>query len=321
MAIPVRALPLPATTSAGVAPDAGKLAGLLEAGRADELLRLLGPMAESSNAVVQNYLCRTYYALHRWDKAVHHGERAVRLDASNAIYRLWLGRAYGEKAAAVGGFAAFSLARKTLAAFEAAHRIDRQSGEIVRDLGEYYAEAPGIVGGGRGKALALATEIEAAHPCDTLWLRARTYDSAKDFGLAETAYNELIRCDHGSAESYLWLARFLQGRHNETAFDQAIHHAMGSSTVRAIDHYDTAELLLRARRNLAEAKRQMQGYLAGHTVEDGPAFRAHFLLGEILLAQGERVQAASEYKAALALAAEYRPAADALAKLGLGKSG
>jgi predicted negative regulator of RcsB-dependent stress response len=45
-------------------------------------------------------------------------------------------------------------------------------------------------------------------------------------------------------------------------------------------------------------------------------FRAHFLLGDILLKTGDKDQAAAEYRAALALASTYPPAVEALRHLG-----
>ena len=61
----------------------------------------------------------------------------------------------------------------------------------------------------------------------------------------------------------------------------------------------------------------MRAYIqSGHTEEEAPLFRAHFLLGEILLKSGDAGQAAAEYRAALALASSYRPAAESLRRLG-----
>lgn len=300
-------------TLAGVA--ASSPAMLLDEGKAGELLRLLGPHSNSSDAATLNFLGRTYYALHDWNHAVQYCEQAVRLAPDNATFQLWLGRAYGEKANTAGPLKAFSLARKTLNAFQTAHQLDRNDMNIARDLGEYYALAPGVVGGGSSKALALADEIAPAHPADAAGLRALTYDKAGQRERAETAYRELIRLSHGSAASYLSFARFASGHHDWHGFDQNLTLALSASRLQAIDRYDAAALLLRAKRNLPEAVRQMRAYLAGHTVEEGPAFQAHYLLGEIWLAQGNLVQASEEFRAALALAPGYRPAEEALNQL------
>jgi TolA-binding protein len=92
---------------------------------------------------------------------------------------------------------------------------------------------------------------------------------------------------------------------------------MQSAHIRPSDRYDAAELLLKTNRDLDGAARLMRAYIEDeHTEEESPVFRAHFLLGEILLKSGDARQAAIEYKAALALASSYRPASEALQRLG-----
>jgi len=60
----------------------------------------------------------------------------------------------------------------------------------------------------------------------------------------------------------------------------------------------------------------LRDYTGGqYTSEDGPVFQAHYLLGQLLEKQGDRQAAAEEYRAALALASQFRPAKDALARV------
>ena len=104
---------------------------LLNAGHVDEAIRLLTPQASGNNAAAFNYLGRVYFALEDWDNAVRNCERAVQLEPRNAMYQLWLGRSYGEKANVSNLIVAFPLARKTVAAFAAAHALDRQNMAIA----------------------------------------------------------------------------------------------------------------------------------------------------------------------------------------------
>jgi tetratricopeptide (TPR) repeat protein len=293
-------------------------AELLNAGRADDALRLLAPQAAGNNAAALNYLGRVYYALGDWENAVRNCERAAQLEPNNAEFQLWLGRSYGEKASAAGPLTAYSLARRSVAAFTAARALDHQSIAIARDLAEYYAAAPSMVGGGADKALALAAELVPAHPSDAAWVRALVASSNKDYEQAEREYNESIRLDHNSASTYIEFARFLRTRKQWDRFQQMIERALASPRIRPSDRYDAAELLLKTNRGLSVAAAQMRAYIqSGHTEESAPVFRAHFLLGEILLKAGDASQAAAEYRASLALASTYRPAADALGRLRL----
>jgi tetratricopeptide (TPR) repeat protein len=290
---------------------------LLDGGRADEALRLLTRQATGNNAAAFNYLGRTYFSLGDWDNAVRYCERASQLDPRNAEYQLWLGRSYGEKANAASALFAYSLARKTVAAFESARSLDRNSMPIARDLSEYYFTAPSIVGGGIDKALALAAQLAPEHPSDAAWVRAMVASRGGEHDKAEREYNDSIRFDHNSAATYLEFARYLRGRGSWDRFQQTVERAIHSTLIRPINRYDAAEMLLRADRDMPMAAQQMRAYIqSGNTDEAAPLFRAHFLLGEILLKSGDAGQATAEYRAALALASSYRPAADSLRRLG-----
>jgi TolA-binding protein len=204
-----------------------------------------------------------------------------------------------------------------VASFEAARGLDRHSLAIARDLSEYYAAAPSIVGGGSAKALALAADIAPEYPTDAAWVRAMVAARESDYVHAEREYAECIRLANGSAATILEYARYLRGRKSWQRFQQTVELALRSEHIRPVDRYDAAELLLRTNRNLAEATRQMKAYLqSGHPEEEAPLFRAHFLLGDILLKTGDKDQAAAEYRAALALASTYPPAVEALRHLG-----
>ena len=290
---------------------------LLDSGRADDALRLLnGPSGERS-AESNNYLCRVYYALEDWDNAVRYCERAVKGEPRNAIFQLWMGRSYGQKANVSNPVWAFPLARKTVAAFALAHRLDRTNMEIARDLAEFYTAAPAIVGGGNDKALNLATEIASEHPSDAAWMRGMAAASAGHHDEAEREFTDAIRLDHDSATTCLDLAHYLRDRKSWDRFQQTVERAMQSPGIQPEDRYNAAEMLLRTNRNLDGAARLMRAYIHGeHTEEQAPVFRAHYLLGEILLKMGDRGQAAAEYRAALALASAYRPATEALRRLG-----
>ncbi len=73
------ALPLLALMSLALASSATAATPreLLDAGRADEAVRLLTPQATGSNAPAYNYLCRAYYSYGDWDNAVRNCERFV----------------------------------------------------------------------------------------------------------------------------------------------------------------------------------------------------------------------------------------------------
>jgi tetratricopeptide (TPR) repeat protein len=289
---------------------------LLSAGRADDALRLLTPQTAGNDAATFNYIGRVYFALGDWDNAVQNCEHATQLDPGNAIYQLWLGRSYGEKADAANPLLAYPLARRTVAAFITAHALDPHNLAIIRDLAEYYTSAPAVVGGGAEKANALAAEVAAEFPADAARIRAEAAADLGDYERAESEYGQAIRLDHESARAYMYFAHYLCGRKNWQRCQQTVEHAVKSSRIQPTDRYDAAELLLRNKRNLSLAAQQLREYIqSGHPEEEAPLFRAHFLLGEILRKSGDAGQAAAEYNAALALASTYRPATESLRRV------
>jgi len=124
---------------------------LLASGHVEEAIRVLQSLTGSSSTDAEsfNLLCRAHFMLEDWDAAISDCERASSLAPQNSLYQLWLGRSYGEKADKAGVFSAMGLAKKVRAAFERAVELDPNSWEARSDLAEFYAEAPGVVGGGK----------------------------------------------------------------------------------------------------------------------------------------------------------------------------
>src|SRR6266498_3598566 len=137
---------------------------LLDSGHADEALRLLNGASGSSDLESSNYLCRVYYSLQDWDNAIRHCERAVKSEPGNAVYQLWMGRSYGQKASVSNPVWAYALARKTVACFKVAHELDRNYMPAARDLAEYYTTAPAIVGRGDTARSRLGHDLPGPRP-------------------------------------------------------------------------------------------------------------------------------------------------------------
>lgn len=290
---------------------------LLSAGRLDASVRLLNEQvkANPNNAEAYNLLCRAFYMVEDWDLAVRNGERAVQLQPNSGVNHLCLGRAYGGKAEDAGGLSAFSLARKTVAAFQRTVQLDPSDMRAKQDLAEFYVEAPGVVGGGKDKARALADQVASSNPTLSHWIRARLLRKDKNLPGAEREYKDSIAASGNMPSAILELARFYKWTARNEEVQSTVARALSSDKRRPLDLFTGAELLDGAGRNYAGAIQILKTYLAGKTVEDGPAFRAHFLIGEMLEKTGDRVGAAAEYKAALALASNYPLARDGLKRV------
>ena len=116
---------------------------------------------------------------------------------------------------------------------------------------------------------------------------------------------------------WLELARFYKRQQRWNDFDVAMHQALNAPKRDEAVWFDAGEMLIQANRNLPLAVQTLRKYLeSGRTDEYGPAFKAHYLIGQGLEKQGNPREAQTEYRAALSMASGFRPAQDALHKLG-----
>jgi tetratricopeptide (TPR) repeat protein len=290
---------------------------LLSAGRADEAVQTLQQKiaASPNDAEAYNFLCRAHFMLEEWDRAVAACEHARDLDPKSSLYHLWLGRAYGEKAARAGFISAASLAKKVRVSFERAVELDPKNWEARIDLAEFYIEAPGIVGGGKEKASAQLDAITALNPAMAHWVAARIAEKDKDAAAAEREYRAAIAVSHSAARGWLDLAIFLRHANRLDEMDQALHNLETAPVDRHEALMDGGSLLLRAGRNYPLAARLLRRYFSIGTVEEGPAFKAHDLLAEALEKQGDKKAADEECRAALALAHNYARAKEDLKRI------
>jgi len=289
---------------------------LLASGHVDEAIQILQRDIDRSpsDAASYNFLCRAYFMLDQWERGIPACERARDLAPDNSLYQLWLGRIYGEKASRVGFLSAAGLAKKVRTAFERAVALDPGNWEARTDLAEFYLEAPSIVGGGKDKARQQADALMLLNPAMSHWVAARIAEKSKDPAAAESEYRAAIAVSHSAVREWVDLAIFLRHANRLDEMEQALHHLESAPVDRADSLMDGASLLLRTGRDLAFAVRLLRRYLSA-PIEEGPAFKAHDLLGQALERQGDRQAAAEQYRAALALARDYARAADDLRRV------
>jgi tetratricopeptide (TPR) repeat protein len=293
---------------------------LLVSGRVDEAISTLqqqtgqSPQA-SHEAEDHNLLCRAYFMVEDWDHGISECERAVALAPNNSDYHLWLGRAYGEKADRSKFISAAGLAKKVRAEFERAVQLDPQNWEARADLAEFYIEAPPIVGGGKEKAQAQAAALASLNPAIGYYVSGRIAEKNKDNSAAEAEYRAAIGASQGGAHAWLNLALFYRHQNRLDDMEQALRTMESRPPDQPESLMDGGAILLRTGRDSKLGVELVRKYLSAPTVEQGPAFKAHYLLGELLEKQGDRQGAAEQYRAALNLAHEYKKADEALKRI------
>jgi len=289
---------------------------LVKQGHVDEALAVLRSRisANPSDAEAWNLTARAYFQAERWDDSIRAAERAVNLKPESSLYHQWLGRAYGRRAEVIGPVGALMLVRKVKAEFERAVSLSADNLSARADLAEFYTEAPSLMGGDKAKARQLADYVGQRDPMQGHYIRARVVEKQKKAD-AEAEFKAEIAASH-LAEAWTDLASYYRrcGRFEE--MQAAVDKAAALAAHDSVALFYGARTLSSSGRNFSGAVQMLRTYLDSHEFsEDGPSFHAHHLLGLLLEKQGDRQAAAQEFRAALALASQYKPAQDALTRV------
>jgi cytochrome c-type biogenesis protein CcmH/NrfG len=216
---------------------------------------------------------RDHYMLGDYKKSVEALERAFALEPSSSECALWLGRGYGRRAETSSTFSAPKYASKARAYLEKAVALDPDNQEALRDLFDYYLEAPGFLGGGYDKAKPIAQRIGGRNPADGLLAQAELADRRKQFDTVEEQFRRAIQMAPRQVGRVLDLARYLarQGRisESEAAFDQAEQLAPNSPQVCFV----RARTYIEQKRNLDQARALLIQYLGSNLTPDDPSRR------------------------------------------------
>jgi tetratricopeptide (TPR) repeat protein len=182
----------------------------------------------------------------------------------------------------------------------------------MSDLGEFYVEAPSLIGGGLDKAQALAARMQPHFPTESHRLLALIAEKKKDNALAETEFIHAV--DVGKTpDAYIDLGHFYQRHNQPEKMLDALQAAVAADHRKGPAIVDAASILTDAHRSPELAENLLRTYLSSSAkTDDAPAFKVHIQLGELLAQQGDPVGAHREYATALALASNYAPARKAV---------
>jgi tetratricopeptide (TPR) repeat protein len=261
-------------------------------------------------------LSRAYYSIEDWDNAIQAGERALSMRPGTAGYHLWMGREYGEKAANSNPLKAAALAHKTKVEFENSVKLDPENVQARADLAEYYVEAPAIMGGGLDKAREQAAQVQKYDAAMSHWILSRVARKEKRFPDEERELRAGLKVAKNPAEYQLHLASYYRSQDRPGEMETLVMEAVKQPNRPAHTYYDAATVLYEGGRDFPLAAEYLKKYIAsGDMVEDAPAFRAHYRLGQVYEGMGDRSAAASEYRQSLSLASGFAPARAALGRL------
>lgn len=285
----------------------------LQAGEASRALSLLqtAPQAGPGAADARNLECRVRFTLQQWSAAAKACAQAVRLDGQNSDYHMWLGRALGEEAGAASFLSAYSLSKQARVEMETAVRLNPRNGAALSDLGEFYVEAPSIVGGGLDKAESVVQELDRIDRARAAELRGRIAYARKDFNGAEQEYKQALSLSAHPARVWATLASFYRHRKQWTQMQWAVNNcatAAAHDPNPGVALFNGASVLIEANQNPEQAAKMLEDYLNGSSkTEEGPAFLAHVWLARLKAQMGDATGAQEEQETAKTLAGGYLP--------------
>ncbi len=259
-------------------------------------------------------LCLLFRSINHFDDAIRECEAARDLQSGNSSAELELARTYGAKADHAGALTGMRMVGRIRDSFEKAAQLDPKNIDALSDLGEFYVEAPGLVGGGVDKARSIIVQLRPLSPVRAHRLAGMVAAKAGDYTTADAEFAAELAAAP-TPEAYVDLAVYNRKRKQWAAAESNAVLAIGKDTAHGPDTIDATETLLLMKRSLTVAQQSLFDYLAhDQRATILPAAHVHTLLGEILTARGDNAAAQQQFQQAIALAADYEPARKALHK-------
>jgi tetratricopeptide (TPR) repeat protein len=227
-------------------------------------------------------LGQDYFMLGDFKHATVYLQKATAAQPGSSEYMDWLGRAYGRHAEIANPLSAPSLASKARQAFERSVQLDPRNSEALSDLFDYYLNAPGFLGGGYDKALAVADRIVAVDPSEGYFAKAKLAQKRKEYGMAEERLRQAVAAAPHQVGHMIALAKFLanQGRTRES--DDIFLAAQKANPNAPQVWFARADVLIQQNRDLPEAKNLLEKYVrTAVTVDDPPKEAALRLLKQV----------------------------------------
>jgi len=279
-------------------------------------------------------------------------ERAASLQPKNASYRVAVAQVVGSQAQQASVFRQVSLGRRVKREAEAALALEPNNLDALDILRQFYAQAPGIIGGDKNQARAMLAKIKSISPADGLLAEAEDAADAKqtarlpelyraavaanpahararraltnylllpesrNLAEAEMHGRELVKLAADRADSYAALAFALAAQKKLADLDSTLSAAEARVPENLYPLYRAANGLLAAETDLPRAERYFRRYL-GQDIEMGfPSHAAaHWRLGLVLEKQGRKADAIAALKQAISSDPKLEPAKADLKRL------
>ena len=308
--------------------------------------------AHPQDARAAYWLARVRDQFGEHEEALKYAEQAVQFEPKNASYHRELADVYGNIGLKSSVFKQVGLARKCRTELDAASAMNPKDVDNLEAQMVYYLEAPGIVGGDKKKALAIADEMTKLNPARGYLAHADIARKEKEEGKLEQLYQKAVEADPRNYGALVSLANhYLGAQHtNLTLAEKYAGEALKVNPDRVSAYVLLAQVFVKQNRaeevkkilaqaeaavpdnsapylaagrallqhgsDLQIAETYVRKYLA-QTPEPGwpPLAGAHWSLGLIYEKRGDKEQARSEMETALRLKPDFEPAKRDLKRL------
>ena len=281
----------------------------LDAGYCRRALAVIQPLLadHAKDAELQYDYGRALLGLNKPDDAAAAFKTAIGLDPKNGLYHGALGDAYGLKAqqgfasGSEGMFGMMGLMKSAKAEWLTALELSPADTDAHVSLAMYYIMVPGIMGGSYSKAHDLEAELDKLDPVQALQVRANEAGNKDDSEQGISLLKQAVAQDKTQG-SRLALGLFYQ---NAKRYDDALatFREMAKDPKGQMAWYQIGKTADVAKSGYDEGIAALKQYLGFTDLPDTlptPAW-AHYRLGDIYGAQGQKDQARSEFQMALAM--------------------
>jgi len=264
-----------------------------------ELLAL--QKADDRNPAVAYYLGRIAAIQNESDDAIKHFERAVKLEEGNALYHAWLGNAVREITPRSSKIRMPFNARRMKKEWERAVALDPNQIDARYGLVQFYAYAPGVMGGDKAKAREQVAEIARRNAMRGALARGILADIEKNAAAEEAAYREAISAAPDSAAGYFALGgMYARADKAAEAFATLDQYAKRRPNDRHA-LYEAGRFAGTTGQQLDRGDAALKQYLATPPADVDVAHTAgaHYWLGQIAEKRGQKDAARDHYRVAL----------------------
>jgi len=288
-----------------------------------------------------------------FDGALPFAQQAVDLDGKNSDYHLKLGQVFGEQAARASMFSAGSLALKFRKEVERAIELNPTNLDALDSMMQFKFQAPGLMGGSKDEARALAEKITLLNPSEGYLAHADLAEMEKNPSQVEACFLKAVQANPKNYGALMALARFYS-QPSHVKYDEAsklaqdalqldpqrigaqwilarvfalqerwgdLEQTLAFSEKNVPDDlrpfYEAAQALMEIGKEFPRAEGYARKYLSQETEGEEPGnAEAHRLLGLVFEKEGRKGEARAEIQTALQFRPNFKAAKDDLKRLG-----